>query len=98
MAASLSTQGRVSTYTVPDRIVPMRVIVCGVHRTGTLSMFFLSLFLLNLSRAPVILKGVISHTWVTWRLIDALRFDLSISFANSYAQAKLVLEDRGNTG
>ncbi|KAH7238216.1 P-loop containing nucleoside triphosphate hydrolase protein [Fusarium tricinctum] len=37
MAASLSTQGRVSTYTVPDRIVPMRVIVCGVHRTGTLS-------------------------------------------------------------
>ncbi|ENH63302.1 hypothetical protein FOC1_g10009197 [Fusarium oxysporum f. sp. cubense race 1] len=26
-----------STYTIPDRIVPMRVIVCGVHRTGTLS-------------------------------------------------------------
>ncbi|KAF5025627.1 hypothetical protein F66182_2233 [Fusarium sp. NRRL 66182] len=29
--------GPVSTYTTPDRIVPMRVIVCGVHRTGTLS-------------------------------------------------------------
>ncbi|KAM0432963.1 hypothetical protein ACHAPT_004668 [Fusarium lateritium] len=29
------TQGTVAT--LPDRIVPMRVIVCGVHRTGTLS-------------------------------------------------------------
>lgn len=39
MASSSSTQGSVTTRANPDRIVPMRVIVCGVHRTGTLSMF-----------------------------------------------------------
>ncbi|CAF3479826.1 hypothetical protein SNK03_010971 [Fusarium graminearum] len=37
MASSSSTQGSVTTRANPDRIVPMRVIVCGVHRTGTLS-------------------------------------------------------------
>ncbi|RGP73443.1 hypothetical protein FSPOR_2025 [Fusarium sporotrichioides] len=36
-SSSTSTQGSVSTHANPDRIVPMRVIVCGVHRTGTLS-------------------------------------------------------------
>ncbi|KPM34301.1 hypothetical protein AK830_g12271 [Neonectria ditissima] len=34
MSSSPVSQGVV----LPDRIVPMRVIVCGVHRTGTLSM------------------------------------------------------------
>ncbi|KAJ4326981.1 hypothetical protein N0V84_002594 [Fusarium piperis] len=33
--ASQRSQGSVAI--LPDRIVPMRVIVCGVHRTGTLS-------------------------------------------------------------
>ncbi|KAG8668563.1 hypothetical protein FPOAC1_007946 [Fusarium poae] len=36
-SSSTPTHGSVSTHANPDRIVPMRVIVCGVHRTGTLS-------------------------------------------------------------
>ncbi|KAM5347862.1 hypothetical protein ACJ41O_007686 [Fusarium nematophilum] len=36
--ASSSSQQQAQGVVLPDRIVPMRVIVCGVHRTGTLSM------------------------------------------------------------
>lgn len=35
--ASPTKRSQGSVATLPDRIVPMRVIVCGVHRTGTLS-------------------------------------------------------------
>ncbi|KAH7150374.1 P-loop containing nucleoside triphosphate hydrolase protein [Dactylonectria estremocensis] len=37
MASSSTSQDNSQGIVLPDRIVPMRVIVCGVHRTGTLS-------------------------------------------------------------